>query len=135
MKRTELMKSSGYWTQFIQLSLYNTVNDYLKQNHLTRTAFAEQLGVSKGYVSQVLNGDFDHKLSKLVELSLACGYVPSVTFVPSQFAKEVAAGYIKDGNAESVPFFQSKMYTSGKKLLNPDTYITPQIKLTPVKVA
>lgn len=47
-----------------------------------RTQLAEHLGVSKGYVSQLLNGDYDHKLSKLVELSLAFGYVPKVDFVP-----------------------------------------------------
>ncbi len=55
---------------------------YLKENKLTRTELAKQLGVSKGYVSQILNGDYDHKLSKLMELSLAIGYKPRIVFEP-----------------------------------------------------
>ncbi len=134
MNRSELMKLSGYWTQHIQISLFNAVNDYLKKNKITRSAFAEQLGVSKGYISQVLNGDFDHKLSKLVELSLACGCVPSVSFEPMEKAGEVAAGYT-EAPAGPAPFFQSRMYTSGKKSLSAAQYVAPQIKFTPVKIA
>jgi len=37
-------------------------------------------------VSQLLNGDYDHKLSKLVELSLAFDMVPSVEFKPVEEA-------------------------------------------------
>ena len=55
---------------------------------MNRTQLAAHLGVSKGYVSQLLNGDYDHKLSKLVELALAFGYVPAVTFVPVEKAIE-----------------------------------------------
>ena len=54
----------------------------MKANNLNRTQLAENLGVTKGYVSQVLNGDFDHKIGKLVELSLAIGLVPVVAFKP-----------------------------------------------------
>ena len=34
----------------------------------------------KSYVSQLLNGNFDHKISKLVELSLAIGKVPILDY-------------------------------------------------------
>ena len=88
MKRTELLRNPGYWTQDIQLDLYEAVNRYLKDNNMTRTQFAEKLGVSKGYVSQVLNGDFDHKLSKLVELALACDLVPVFTLIPVSKAEK-----------------------------------------------
>ena len=54
----------------------------MKENGINRTQLAEKLGVTKGYVTQVLNGDFDHKISKLVELSLAIGLVPNLTFKP-----------------------------------------------------
>lgn len=37
--------------------------------------------VSKGYIPQIFNGDFDHKLSKLIELSLASGKAPILHFV------------------------------------------------------
>ncbi|MDE7109722.1 MAG: helix-turn-helix domain-containing protein [Muribaculaceae bacterium] len=51
-------------------------------NNLNRSKLAAHLGVSKGYVSQLLNGDYDHKLSKLIELAIAFGYVPEITFRP-----------------------------------------------------
>ena len=66
------------------------VNSYLKSTGMTRSQFAERLGVSKGYVSQIMNGDFDHKLSKLVELILACDKIPVISFVPKERAEEVA---------------------------------------------
>ena len=50
----------------------------METNKKNRTQLAEHLGVTKGYVTQLLNGDYDHKLSKLVELSLKCGYVPKI---------------------------------------------------------
>ena len=68
--------SPAYWTQLIQLSLQDNIRHYLEEKHLTQSEFAERLGVSKGYISQILNGDFDHKLSKLTQLALACEMVP-----------------------------------------------------------
>lgn len=93
MNRNELLKSVDYWTQMLQIDVFELVNRYLEENKITKTKFAEQLGVSKGYVSQILNGDFDHKLSKLVELSLACGYVPSLKFASVESAEEVVMNY------------------------------------------
>ncbi len=80
MDRKSLVGSKEYITAGIQIQLYRLIEDYLKKNNLTKTQFAEQIGVSKGYVSQVLNGDFDHKLSKFVELSLAAKWIPVVSF-------------------------------------------------------
>ena len=79
----------AYWTQNIQFALNGVLHDYLKVNNMTQKDFADKLGVSKGYVSQILNGNFDHKLSKLVELALACGMVPKVEFVPADNAQQV----------------------------------------------
>lgn len=74
--RKELLKSKEFWLAKFQTSLYQEVEVYLKKNNLNKTQFASQLGVSKGYVSQILNGDFDHKISKFIELSLAIGKAP-----------------------------------------------------------
>ena len=82
MTRTELVSSNGYWIAKIQLDLYEQLEAYLQENNMSRTQLAEKLGVTKGYVSQVLNGDFDHKISKLVELSLAIGLVPTIRYEP-----------------------------------------------------
>lgn len=74
--RKELLRSKEFWLVKIQAALYEQVENYLKENNMSKTEFAKQLGVSKGYVSQLLNGDFDHKISKLIELSIAIGKAP-----------------------------------------------------------
>ncbi|TWV15107.1 helix-turn-helix transcriptional regulator [Bacteroidaceae bacterium HV4-6-C5C] len=80
MKRDELLNSKEYWLSKIQIDLFNEVNHFMEEKGLNRTQLAERLGVSKGYVSQIMNGDSDHRLSKLVELSLAIGLVPRLSF-------------------------------------------------------
>lgn len=86
MKREDILKNPGYWITRIQTSLYNCAETFMSNHNLNRTQLAERLGVSKGYVSQLLNGDYDHKLSKLVELSLAFGFVPKIEFQSLQEA-------------------------------------------------
>lgn len=80
MKREELLKSPEYWVAKTQIDLFNNVNDYLKENKISRIELANKLGVTKGYISQVLNGTCDHRLSKIYELSLAIGKVPTLKF-------------------------------------------------------
>lgn len=53
------------------------------------TELANYLGCTKDYVSQLLNGNFDHKMSKIVELALALGKAPKLEF-------EDLNQYIKD---------------------------------------
>ncbi len=80
MERKELLQQESYWITKIQLDLYGQIDQYMKDNKLNKTKFAETLGVTKGYLSQVLNGDFDHKLSRLIKLAMAIGKVPVVEF-------------------------------------------------------
>ncbi len=74
--RKELLKSKEFWLVNFQANLFEQVEKYLIENKMSQTEFAVKMGVSKGYISQILNGDFDHKLSKLIELSLAIGKAP-----------------------------------------------------------
>lgn len=83
MTHEELLHTPEYWTAKIQIDLYNKVEAYLEENKISRVEFAKQLGVTKGYVSQILNGEFDHRVSNLVKLSLAVGYIPHITFIAS----------------------------------------------------
>lgn len=80
MNREELLRSPEYWLAHIQSNLYAMMEDYRRTNKLKKKDIAEKLGVTKGYISQVLNGDFDHKISKLVTLSLALNKVPIITY-------------------------------------------------------
>jgi len=72
MNREELLSTKEYVVSQIQLNLLNLIGDYKKKNKLKDFQLADELGVSKGYVSQLLNVTFDHKISKLVDLALAC---------------------------------------------------------------
>jgi transcriptional regulator with XRE-family HTH domain len=72
---------------------------------------AEYLGCTKGYVTQLLNGDFDHKLSKFVELALAINKIPEITFsdvdeyiISDQNDYVVQTSSTDEGEASSEPF-------------------------------
>lgn len=80
MDRKQLLSSKEYWLSKIQIELFNQVSNYLENNNMNRSELAKELGVTKGYVSQILNGDADHRISKIVELSLAIGLVPDIKF-------------------------------------------------------
>lgn len=82
MTRAELLKSADYWKAKIQIELYNCAELFMKKKGMNRRQLAAHLGVSNGYVTQLLNGDYDHKLTKLAELALKFGYVPNIKFIP-----------------------------------------------------
>ncbi len=81
MNHVELLKSPEYWLAYMQNSLFNLMESYRLKKKLKKKDLAAEFGVTKGYISQIMNGNFDHKMSKLVELSLACGKVPQIIFV------------------------------------------------------
>jgi transcriptional regulator with XRE-family HTH domain len=81
MTREELITSKEYLLAQLQLGLLHLIGTYKDENELKDKDLANHLGVSKGYVSQLLNATFDHKLSKVVDLSLACDKVPLLFFI------------------------------------------------------
>jgi transcriptional regulator with XRE-family HTH domain len=93
MKREDLFRHKEYWVVQIQNDLYGIIEEYMKKNGINRTQLAEKLNVTKGYITQILSGDFDHKVSKLVELALASGKAPVLHFVDlEKYIKDDAAG-------------------------------------------
>lgn len=115
MNRAELLKSEGYWTAKLQTDLYRELTSFMEKTHRNSSQLAEYLGCSKGYVSQLLNGDFDHKISKLVKLSLAIGKVPILEY------KDIS-GYILENDKT----FSSVLSSSipGSKNALPVSYYT-----------
>ena len=79
--RKELLKSPEYWTASIQMELYRQIEAFMKEKNFNKTQLAQYLGCSKGYITQLLSGDFDHKLSKFIQLSLAIGKIPTFNFM------------------------------------------------------
>lgn len=82
MTREEIINSPSFCVSKIQLELFRKVNTYMEENGMNRTEFAKKLGVSKSYVTQLLNGQFDFRLSKFVELAIAIGFRPTITYTP-----------------------------------------------------
>jgi transcriptional regulator with XRE-family HTH domain len=121
MKKEELLKSEGYWTSKIQIDLYHNLLRYMEINKLNQTQFAKKLGVSKGYISQILNGDFNFTINKLVELSLAMEKIPEFSFIDlNQAIQDANEGY------KSIPWIVSiKIPSANKESLNDNTEVLP----------
>lgn len=78
--REELLKSPEYWFEDAQNELYRQVIEYKEKNGINQTELAKELGVTKGYVSQILKGEFNYTLKKLIEISLAVGKIPQIEY-------------------------------------------------------
>lgn len=102
LKQEELINKQEYWLETIQNEIFRQVTSYLKDNHMTQTQLAIQLGVSKGYISQVLKGEFNYTLKKLIGLSLAVGKAPVFSFKP---LTEINQPEQKDDTSSSTPSF------------------------------
>lgn len=81
MLRREILSNKYYWITDFQVKLYSAIEAYMKNNNLTKAELAKELGVTKGYVTQILNAQFDHRISKLIELSLAVGCIPHLSLI------------------------------------------------------
>ncbi|NLZ51166.1 MAG: hypothetical protein GX899_05635 [Rikenellaceae bacterium] len=115
MKRAELLKSEGYWIAKLQTDLYRELISFMKRTNRNSSQLADYLGCSKSYISQLLNGNFDHKLSKLVELSLAIGKAPILEY------KDIS-GYVLENDKT----YSSVIVSSSKnsKSNMPESYFT-----------
>jgi len=78
--REELLNSQTYWLTTVQIEVFNLLNTYMEENNLSQKQVAEKLKVSPSYVSQILNGNFNFTISKLIELALLVGKAPVIQF-------------------------------------------------------
>jgi transcriptional regulator with XRE-family HTH domain len=110
MTREELLSMPEYWVAQIQTEIYRCADQFMEERHMNRTQFAEYLGVSKGYVTQLLSGDYNYSIEKLVELSLKIGYVPQVSFEEIERTLQMDAQPVFSIKGRSMKLFSS--YTS-----------------------
>jgi transcriptional regulator with XRE-family HTH domain len=82
LTRKELVKKPEYWLETIQNEIFRQLDAYLREKNISQTQFAQQMGVTKGYISQVMKGEFNYTLKKLIEISLAIGKAPVIEFKP-----------------------------------------------------
>ncbi len=111
LSREELLKHPNFLLSSYQNDIYNLLMDYKESKGLSKSEIAKELGVSKSYVSQILNGDFNFTLKKIIQLGLATGKVPYLEFVtPEQYWERVEN--IKDGrmlNHQTVHVFAENL--------------------------
>jgi transcriptional regulator with XRE-family HTH domain len=89
-----LIQTEEYWLEEIQNEIFRNVHAYMESENLNQSQLAARLGVSKGYISQILNGHFNFSLKKLIQLSLALGLAPQLQFVPiSEIARNKSSDY------------------------------------------
>ncbi|HLG03473.1 MAG TPA: helix-turn-helix domain-containing protein [Bacteroidia bacterium] len=79
--KEELLKRPNYLLTKYQNEIYRQLIAYIQSNNLAHKDIAAKLGVSNSYVSQVLNGEFNFTLKKLIEIGLLIGKVPTLEFV------------------------------------------------------
>ena len=99
-----LMRTKTFWLERIRHTLFAAIDSYMERKNLNRTELANEIGCTKGYISQVLNGNFNHKLEKLVELSLAVGLAPKIEFTDlDQIIEERMNKYTIKFNSTTIP--------------------------------
>ncbi|HAL83943.1 MAG TPA: XRE family transcriptional regulator [Mucilaginibacter sp.] len=80
MTREKLLNSPDYWFEYSQNELFRQVYDFMEREHINQTELASKLNVSKGYISQIFNGNFNYTLKKLIEICLSIGIVPQIKY-------------------------------------------------------
>lgn len=80
MTREELLKSPEYHLAGLQVSVYNMLEREKSIRNLTNLQLAKKLNISTARVKQILDGDYDGKLSQLIEIALKLGYTPEFRF-------------------------------------------------------
>jgi transcriptional regulator with XRE-family HTH domain len=81
LTQDELLETPDYLLTKYQNEIFRVLHGYMESNNLSQKDVAKKLGVSNAYISQVLNGNFNFTLKKLIALGLAIGKVPKIEFV------------------------------------------------------
>lgn len=114
-EREEILRGSGYWLAKVQIQVFNLLNTYMEENNLNQKQVAEKLNVSPSYVSQILNGNFNFTVSKLIELALLVGKAPIIQYETiEQIMKTEAAQWNTEFKSKSKK--ASKMDSPGSKI-------------------
>lgn len=91
LSKEELLKHPNYLLTKYQLEIYRQVVKYMQEKGLSKTDLAKQMQVSNPYISQILNGNFNYTLKKLIEIGITIGKVPELKFTPiNQYIAESA---------------------------------------------
>lgn len=112
MQYPDLIQTPEFWLENLRNQLFNILQNYMDENNLTQQDLADKFGWSKGYISQVLHGNSDHRISKLVQMALTVGKVPYVYF------KDLSEVVELEKNNKSVHLDFEKMELNAAKVEN-----------------
>lgn len=122
LSKKDLMNTNEYWVEELQNEIYRQTIAYMKKHQLNQNELAQKWGVSKGYISQILKGNCNFSLKKLVELSLAMGKAPMVTYIETSvfYELEQLSAYMEEKMKEpfSIKFDKITAVNSTNSLVN-----------------
>lgn len=79
--REQLLSNETYWIETIQNRIFSDLKSFIEEENISQKEIAKRLGVSKGRVSQILNGNhLNFRLETVVRICLAVGKVPNFHF-------------------------------------------------------
>jgi len=102
MEREDILRRPAYWFEETQNELYSQVSEYMKREKINQSQLAERLKVSKGYVSQIMNGDYNFSLKKWITLCVSIGIIPSGYKNLDEVIKEDALKKLSKLNARGI---------------------------------
>ncbi|MFM9839526.1 MAG: XRE family transcriptional regulator [Cyclobacteriaceae bacterium] len=106
--KEELLKRPNYLLTKYQNEIYRQLVEYMQTNNLTQKDVAERLGASSAYVSQILNGNFNFTLKKLIEIGVMIGKIPVMEFIdPSEFQRREKGATIRPAPSATKRIFKS----------------------------
>ena len=118
--KLELFQTPEYWVDEFQNEIFRQVTNYMNSNDLNQSQLAESLGYSKGYISQILNGDCNFSIKKIVELSIKLGKAPILKYVPIEDYYAFEKFKISFHN-NSTNYFQYKISQESLTVVKHDT--------------
>jgi transcriptional regulator with XRE-family HTH domain len=92
--REKLLRRPAYWFDHEQNEIFRQVYYYMEKEKINQTELSKRLGISKSRVSQILNGDLNCTLKKLIELCLLIGIVPRINYSKIEDVLEEEAQFI-----------------------------------------
>lgn len=105
---SKVMDQPSYWVEAFNGELYDAIAKYMDENNINRKQLSEKLGISKGRVSQILNGNINFSIEKFVEISLKIDKYPCMVLKSKPDYKE----FIDNNNNNSITFEFTNEYSS-----------------------
>jgi predicted XRE-type DNA-binding protein len=76
--KERLVRGEGYWMETIQQAIHEALLAYMAKHDLNQTELGKKLGFTRGYVSQLMNGNFNLSQKKIIQLLLKMDMVPDL---------------------------------------------------------